>query len=181
MDTATVWARDSAERLLRPLGRRWNHVAAVGARAEAIAPAFGEDAEVLVAAAYLHDIGYAPELAVTGFHPLDGGRFVRAQGHERLACLVAHHSGARLEAELRGIDGYCDEFPFADGAIDHAVTFCDLTTGPDGAPVSLAWRISNICERYGSEAVTAQAMVAGLPEFERVCRLTELRVAEAVG
>ena len=30
---------------------------------------------------------------MTGFHPLDGGRFVRGNGHERLACLVAQHSG----------------------------------------------------------------------------------------
>ena len=114
------------------------HVAAAGALAERIAPAFGADGETLVAAAYLHDIGYAPDLAVTGFHPLDGGRFVRAQGHELLARLVAHHSGGRREAELRGIDGYCEEFPFGDGPLDHALTFCDLTTGPNGAPVSLS-------------------------------------------
>ena len=76
---------------------------------------FGPDGETLIAAAFLHDIGYAPELAMTGFHPLDGARFVRAHGEERIARIVAHHSGARLEAELRGIDGYCDEFPFEDG------------------------------------------------------------------
>ena len=177
----SVWARSTAERYLRPLGRRWTHVAAVGALAERIAPAFGADGETLVAAAYLHDIGYAPDLAVTGFHPLDGGRFVRAQGHELLARLVAHHSGARREAELRGIDGYCEEFPFGDGPLDHALTFCDLTTGPDGAPVSLPYRVREITERYGPDTVVAQAITAGVPEFERACRLTEERVAAALG
>ena len=59
--------------------------------------------ELLIAAAYLHDIGYAPELEDTGFHPLDGARWLRAQGQERLACLVAHHSGAWFEAEARGL------------------------------------------------------------------------------
>jgi HD superfamily phosphodiesterase len=43
---------------------------------------------VLVAACYLHDIGYALALARGGFHPLDGARFLRALGRERLACLV---------------------------------------------------------------------------------------------
>ena len=158
-ESVSAWARATAERYLRPMGRRWMHVAA----------------------AYLHDIGYAPDLAVTGFHPLDGGRFVRAQGHELLARLVAHHSGGRREAELRGIDGYCEEFPFGDGPLDHALTFCDLTTGPDGTPVSLPYRVREITERYGPNSVVAQAITAGVPEFQRACRLTEERVAaEAV-
>lgn len=177
MESITWWARRTAEELLSPLGRRWAHVVAVGAAAERIAPAFGPDGETLIAAAFLHDIGYAPELALTGFHPLDGGRFVRANGEERLARLVAHHSGARLEAEMRGIEGYCDEFPFDDGPLDHAVTFCDLTTGPGGASVSLAQRVAEIQERYGPDAVTARAILASVPEFERACRLTQQRVA----
>ena len=178
MESLTSWARSTAERHLEPLGRRWDHVQAVGAAAERIAGAFGEDGETLICAAYLHDIGYAPEIAATGFHPLDGGRYVRSQGHERLARLVAHHSGARIEAELRGIEGYCDEFPFEDGPLDHALTFCDLTTGPDGTPVSLSWRVQEIGERYGRDAVTARAILAGVPEFERACQLTRQRVAE---
>jgi HD superfamily phosphodiesterase len=32
------------------------------------------DADLLVLAALLHDIGYAPTLRRTGFHPIDGGR-----------------------------------------------------------------------------------------------------------
>jgi hypothetical protein len=118
---------------------------------------------------------------VTGFHPLDGGRFVRAQGHEQLARLVAHHSGGRREAQLRGFDGYCEEFPFGDGPLDHALTFCDLTTGPDGLPVTLGHRVAEIVERYGPDHVVAEAITAGVPEFERVCRLTEERVAAALG
>jgi hypothetical protein len=55
---------------------------------------------VLVAAACLHDLGYAPALIETGFHGLDGARHLRALGYERLAGLVAYHSGARGEAEV---------------------------------------------------------------------------------
>ena len=173
------WARSTAERYLSPLGRRWVHVAAVGALAERIAPAYGGQARTLVAAAFLHDVGYAPELALTGFHPLDGGRFLREQGQEDLALLVAHHSGARLEAELRGIRNYCQEFPFGDGPLDHALTFCDLTTGPDGSPMQLEARVHEIQQRYGSETTTARAIALGLPEFQRACRLTEEQLAAA--
>lgn len=38
------------------------------------------DRDLLVAAAWLHDIGYAPELRDTGFHPLDGARHLEALG-----------------------------------------------------------------------------------------------------
>jgi hypothetical protein len=44
----------------------------------------------MVMAAWLHDIGYAPELAVTGFHPLDGARFLRRAGADgQVVSLVA--------------------------------------------------------------------------------------------
>ena len=68
----------------------------------------------------------------------------------------------------------------SDGPLDHALTFCDLTTGPDGHPVFLERRVQEISERYGPDAVTARAITAGVPEFERACRLTKLRVAESV-
>lgn len=61
---------------------------------------------LLVAAAWQHDIGYATELAVTGFHPLDGARYVQgARAPDRLTNLVAQHSCAVVEARLRGLDG----------------------------------------------------------------------------
>lgn len=52
----------------------------------------------LVVAALLHDIGYAPELATTGYHTLDGARFIGAHGEPNVASLVAHHTDARREA-----------------------------------------------------------------------------------
>lgn len=57
----------------------------------------------LVAAAALHDIGYGH--VDTGFHPLDGARYLARNGFSRVICnLVAHHSVSILEAEERGID-----------------------------------------------------------------------------
>ena len=45
-------------------------------RARQVSEAFNEDDRCcLIAAAYLHDIGYAPALQQTGFHPIDGAMF----------------------------------------------------------------------------------------------------------
>jgi len=74
----TSWADELARSLLaEPLPRRWAHSQGVAAKARTLAPILGDDAELLQAAAMLHDIGYAPPIAVTGFHPLDGARYLR--------------------------------------------------------------------------------------------------------
>lgn len=86
----------------------------VAERARTIASIVGEDAELLEAAAVLHDIGYSPDLAKTGFHPLDGARYLRdvADADQRVVHLVAHHSCAWMEAEARGLREELEgEFP----------------------------------------------------------------------
>lgn len=92
-----LWARDLARRLLEePLPRRWAHTQGVAQQAETLAGVLGGDADLVAASAWLHDIGYSPALVATGFHPLDGARYLRSVEHtdERLCSLVAHHSGA---------------------------------------------------------------------------------------
>lgn len=99
-----AWARDRAEPCFpSPLPRRWAHTNGVGRKAESIAFLAGDAAETLVCAAWLHDIGYSPDLVVTGFHPLDGARYLRDTCHaDALVCqLVAHHTGL-VEAGNRG-------------------------------------------------------------------------------
>ena len=77
-ETLSAWAERLARTLLeRALPRRWAHVQGVAARARGLAPTLGADAELLEAAAWLHDIGYLPELAQTGMHGLDGARYLR--------------------------------------------------------------------------------------------------------
>lgn len=174
-----TWAWDCSARLLKPLGRRFLHVQAVGKLAERVAGAFGDEGDTLVAAALLHYIGYAPSLAYTGFHPLDGARFVRGQGNERLARLVAHHSGAGVEAQLRGFDGYLAEFTYGGSPLDEALTYCDLTTGPSGASVTLDERVQEIQSRYGPDHVVTRSITAGWPEFRRAVHNTERRMVEA--
>jgi putative nucleotidyltransferase with HDIG domain len=78
MNNLAPWAQQLARALLQePLPRRWAHVQGVAARASNLAPVLGADVDLLEAAAWLHDIGYAPDLAVTGLHQLDGARYLR--------------------------------------------------------------------------------------------------------
>ena len=116
-------------------------------------------------AAFLHDIGYAPELALTGFHPLDGARFCRDAGLPEIASLVAHHTGARNESRLRDQPELLREFPFHDSLLHRALTYCDLTTGPNGEQTQVRSRVAEIVERYGRDHVVSRAIQIGLPEF----------------
>jgi putative nucleotidyltransferase with HDIG domain len=100
MGDLVAWAaRLAGEKWAGVLPRRWAHVQGVGRGARVAVPLFSvDDGELLVGAALLHDIGYAPDLASTGFHALDGARYLRrVGGPDRLVNLVAHHSCATLE------------------------------------------------------------------------------------
>src|ERR1700722_17242570 len=100
------WAAELARKLLEvPLPRRWAHVQGVAARARSVASILGDDADLLEAGAWLHDIGYSPGLLNTGFHPLDGARYLRdvERADSMLCRLVANHSCAILEADERGL------------------------------------------------------------------------------
>lgn len=153
-----------AESLLGTLGNRWLHVLGVVRRAQYIAQMFTEgDQRCFVAAAYLHDIGYAPSLAMTGFHPLDGACYLRVLGHERLASLVAYHSEAPFEAELRGFSAQLGVFQRERSAVADALTYCDQLTGPNGAPMTLKERHADILRRYGPDAIVSQAYRHSLP------------------
>jgi hypothetical protein len=153
MNEKASWAREVARDLLeQPLPRRWAHSQGVARKALTLAPILGDDADLLEAAAWLHDIGYSPEIAVTGFHPLDGARYLRdeAGANDMLCRLVAGHSCAIIEAEERGLaDELSAEFPPANETPRDALTYCDMTTTPDGTPVAVDQRLSEIRERYG--------------------------------
>ena len=76
-----AWAAEESRARLAPLGSRWVHSRGVAQRARDIATTVDrEDRAVLLAAAYLHDVGYAPELRVHGFHPLDGRALAQRAG-----------------------------------------------------------------------------------------------------
>ncbi len=160
-------AAKRAVSLLAPLGNRWLHVQGVAEKARWVSQVFEEEDRLyLIAAAYLHDIGYAPSLKKTGFHPLDGANYVRKSfGNERLASLVAYHSEAEFEARLRGYDLTLHEFPRERSAVADALTYCDMTTSPTGSNISIEERIADILCRYGSEDIVAQSIRQATPSL----------------
>ncbi len=150
--TSVGWFEDEAGRLVRPLGRRWLHVRAVAACAEQLSSPLGLAPELLTAAAWLHDVGYAAELQDTGFHPVDGARHLRRSGvDELIVSLVAHHSWAVHEARVRGFkEDFLAEFATPPQSYADALCYCDMTNGPGGDPVSAADRLDEIQVRYGA-------------------------------
>lgn len=174
--TSPAWAREIArDALAEVLPRRWAHTQSVAAQARAVSPVLGWDTDLIETAAWLHDIGYAPALATTGFHPLDGARYLRdKQDATPAVCvLVAHHSGAMTEAVERGLSGsLLAEFPL-DGDLDEdvvAITYCDFTTGPGGERLSPEERVTEILSRYGPDSPVYRAVQASAPHLLDQCR-----------
>jgi hypothetical protein len=168
------WAEDIARTLLaEPLPRRWAHVQGVAATARTLAPVLGGSTDLLVAAAVLHDIGYAPSVEITGFHPLDGARYLRDVEHsDDMVCrLVAHHSCALIEAEQWGLaDDLAREFKPAPRDLTYALIYCDMTTGPDGTHMTVEQRLADIRGRYGPEHFVTRALAWSAPQLTEAVR-----------
>lgn len=166
------WGEEIARKVLEiPLPRRWAHSQGVAARARSLAPLLGQDAELVEAAAWLHDIGYAPELEMAGFHPLDGARYLRdvQQADPLLCSLVAQHTFALTEAAERGlVDELAAQFPLPPRLLLAALTYCDLTTSPDGERVSVTWRLADIRTRYGPDHPVTRGLRRTVPQVAGV-------------
>src|ERR1700733_5386217 len=165
-DRAHAIARSLLE---EALPRRWAHVQGVADTARTLAPILGKHADLLTTAAILHDIGYAPRLADTGFHPLDGARYLRdVERAEPMLCrLVAHHSCAIIEAEERGLARQlAREFRPAPRDLADALIYCDMTTGPDGQRIPFGQRLADIRARYGPAGLVTRAIARSAPEPE---------------
>jgi hypothetical protein len=173
-DSERLWAERQARRLLEPLGARWRHTQGVAKRAQKVGRALAlADADMLVAAAFLHDVGYAPSLRETGLHPLDGAQFVRACGCERLAGLVAYHGSARAEAIERGLRAELGAFKDERSVVSRALTYCDLTSDSEGRFVEPAERFAGIRRRYGPESPEVLALTHSIPSLLDDVRMVE--------
>src|SRR5215472_17161657 len=181
MNTLASSGEQLARALLRePLPRRWAHVQGVAARARGLAPVLGADTDLLESAAWLHDIGYAPSLAATGLHQLDGARYLRdAQHADALLCrLVAHHSCAIIEASERGLaDVLSSEFDPAQDVLASVLTCCDMTTSPDGQPVPAEQRLAEIHDRYGPGHLVSRSIQRATPMILRAVEQVHHRAA----
>jgi hypothetical protein len=149
----TTHGSDLATQLLTHVGTRLAHSAAVARRSREAAEVLRLDPariRQLEEAGWLHDIGYAPEIAQVGFPPLDGARWLRNHdADEELCSLVAWHTGALREARLRGLDDdLLAEFPEPPRLCLDVLTWADMTSTPDGEVCTVDDRITEILSRY---------------------------------
>jgi len=171
-----------AARLLRGLGARLNHSAAVAARIDVVVdlvePAWRSP---LSDAAWLHDVGYSETVAFTGFHPLDGARWLRDHGWPPETCrLVAWHTEPLEEARRCCLDtALFEEFGRPAPLAAAALAWADLTTSPHGEPWSAERRLADILCRYPPGSMVHEATRASLPELRGAVRTIENLLASA--
>lgn len=108
-------AAELASRLLASTPDRLRYTQGVATQAEFVSTCLGPDqAALLVAAAWLHEIGYAAEVQDTGFHPIDGARYLEGRRWPaEIANLVAHHSGSRFLAAALGLESLIGRYSSA--------------------------------------------------------------------
>ena len=171
-------ARAEATAALGDTGVRWLHAQAVGRCAEELKSRGFDISAGLVMAAWLHDVGYGKSVAATGFHPVDGGRWLTDHGAPPdVVALVAHHSGSWFEAEERGSADALARFP--EPALDQldVLTLIDMSTGPTGLRVSVQERLTEILERYPPDHPVHRAIRRSYSHIEDSAR----RAAERLG
>ncbi len=143
-------AQELATSLLRDVPGRLAHVRGAAVIAGMAAGALGVDEpDTVVAAAWLHDIGYSPAIVRTGFHPLDGALHLAGEGWpETTVLLVAHHSHAAVLAPYYGVWRHYALFDHAHGDADDVITFSDLRAGFDGMGADPLDRIEDMRRRH---------------------------------
>lgn len=157
-----------AARLLRGVETRLEHSAAVGAQASRVAhivePGWRSP---LNDAAWLHDVGYSPEVAVTGFHPLDGARWLRDHRWPAETCsLVAWHTAALEEALVYGLgEQLAAEFNPPLSLAGTALAWADLTSSPRGERWDAEQRLTDILNRYPPGTRVHQGTRRSLPSL----------------
>lgn len=179
---SVVDAEALARDLLAPMANRWAHVQAVAARADGLTPAIaGEDErQLLLVAAWWHDLGYSPALRDTGSHQIDGARYLTAKGYpDRLCALVAHHSAATCEAEERGRLADLEVWPREESAVADALWMADMTTGPRGEELGYDDRLSEILSRYEPDSIVGRSMLRAEPAIRGAIDRTRQRMQDA--
>jgi hypothetical protein len=125
-----------------------------------------EQLRTLELAAVLHDIGRAVDPLDSEPHGFAGARFLDDHGLHDVAPLVAHHSGARLEAMSRGLE-HLDRWEAADGRLQALLDLADRTVDSRGTMVSLGERRRDLVDRYGERAPQVERFDLLLPEAQR--------------
>jgi predicted metal-dependent HD superfamily phosphohydrolase len=141
------------------------HVRGVAQRAAELGTSLHEDGDLLVIAAWLHDVGYSSHARRSGFHPLDGALYLHDAGYsDRLCALAAHHSAAEIEAKFFGCSEDLAAFADERTLIRDLLWYCDMSIGLQGAPISFAERMEDVRARYSADDYVIRALDASMPE-----------------
>lgn len=145
-------AKGLASQWVSPMRVRWCHLSSVGGLAECLDAHRTTLSPSVIQAAWVHDLGYAPEFVETGLHAIDGARALHRFGApEGVVALVAHHTGAPFEAEERGLVDALEALPLPNPVDLDALTLLDLVVGPSGDLTTPEQRIEEILNRYGAQ------------------------------
>ncbi len=164
-------ARALAVDVLRDCPDVYEHSSRAARRASELAQrvATSRTADV-VAAAWLHDIGYAAPLTRTGFHPLDGALFLMAEDWpERIVRLVAHHSLASLEAPFYGVGHHLGVIEVVTGVDADLLVSADLGAGLGDPLPTVQERLDSLRQ--------ADEQMGLVPQDVREARYAGLRAA----
>lgn len=169
----------SAAALLGVDSRRLAHSARAAQQVAEIAPLLPDPWQsVIQDAAWLHDIGYSEDVAETGLHALDGARWLNRHDWPNEVCqLVAWHTSAEHEAELRGLTSELEaEFERPHPLAAAGLTWADLTSSPSGDVWTPEQRLAEVLVRYPPDSVVHRATVSALPTLRAAVKEIEARL-----
>ena len=125
-------------------------------------------------------MGYSPDLAVLGFHPLDGARFLRERAFpERVVNLVAFHSSAAAEAQELGLAAQLAEFTDEQTLVRDLLWFADMTVGPDGQRLTFPARMAEVQQRYPPDHYVVRALAVNWPQRETAIERAQAWIGDA--
>lgn len=173
-------AAQLADRLLRDGGTRLAHSARVARQVARVACLLDEPwRSVIAKAAWLHDIGYSELVVRTGFHPLDGARWLLHRGWPPEVCrLVAWHTEAVFEAAIHGLDrDLAVEFDQPPPLVAAVLSWADMTSSPTGDLCAIEDRIDDILDRYPAGSAVHAATAAARPALRAAAAEVEALLA----
>ena len=183
MHTIAAWAQDLARTLLADsLPRRWAHVQGVAARARSLTSALGPTPTCSRPPHGCTTSATSPNSPPPACTAWTAPCYLRDVQHaEPMLCrLVAHHSCAVIEAEERGLAHILlNEFDPAPQPLADALTFCDMTTSPDGEHVQVHSRLAEIHDRYGSGHLVSRFISRATPLILEAVGQVNARAARA--
>lgn len=148
--------------LAKEFPKRWEHSQGVAMKAAYLAdrlPLTSHEKELLVNAAWMHDIGYAYNRGFN-WHPLDGAVTLRRWEMPEIASLIAWHSTAQEEAEIIGLSLALSSYPHPTGLVPDALTYADMTVGSAGQPLTPDERLTDVVKSHGRNSPQATAIHA---------------------